>query len=311
VRPHRGVPCPAHTIGVQCVNSLASCYWNSVTGPESCKPAKVFVMNKPRPPATGWTRPPRPELAERDDIDIGRRETAELAYLIARDEWLAVHAPELVNIAPSHDCTLSVPGAASGDEVNFDELDEHAGLCGARWLLKGRFVFGAPDEVIRAVVGDEAEEAWVVAAVRAVRAERTWARRSRRGMLEVWKGNGELVHLTATVNRESIQRWGLDWSRMGLARGIAGRPRPELPAIFLDTIDSVGFFKHMTKDSMDLWAVDVTDLWIENGPDGWYIIHGLPIARGRLRLLEGDWVSALRGLAPFVSRSRSGGGPPR
>jgi hypothetical protein len=38
----------------------------------------------------------------------------------------------------------------------------------------------------------------------------------------------------------------------------------------------------------------VADLWIENGPDGWYI-HGSPIGPQRLRLLEG--------LAPSVTAS--------
>jgi hypothetical protein len=226
-------------------------------------------------------------VAERDDVEIDQRETEELAYLIARDDWLNAHAPNLVHREPSHECRLLVPGTAYGDEVHFDELDERGLVCGARWLSRGRCAFGAASEVISAVVGAEVEADWVGAAVRALEGERAWARRSRRPDIEVWKGNGELVHITAAVNRASIQRWGLDWSRMAAARGIAGSPRPELPVIFLDTVDSVGFFRRMAREPVDLWAVDVTDLWVENGPDGWYI-HCSPIGPGRLRLLEGD-----------------------
>jgi len=124
-------------------------------------------------------------------------------------------------------------------------------------------------------------------------------------MLEAWKGNGELVHITASVNRPSIQHWGLDWSRMGAARGIAGSTQPEVSGVFLDTIDSVCFFKTMAREPVDLWAVDVTDLWLENGPDGWYI-HTSPIGPDRLRLLEGDWVQSQGRVPSFVSSGRSG-----
>jgi hypothetical protein len=41
----------------------------------------------------------------------------------------------------------------------FDELDERARTCGARWLSKARRAFGAAGDVIRAVAGGEAEEA--------------------------------------------------------------------------------------------------------------------------------------------------------
>ena len=227
--------------------------------------------------ASRWAKPPMPSVvAERDDVEIDRRETEELAYLIARDDWLNAHAPNLGHREPSHECRLLVPGTAYGDEVHFDELDERGLVCGARWLSRCRCAFGAASEVISAVVGAEVEADWVGAVVKALEGERAAARRSRRPDIEVWKGNGELVHITAAVNRASIQRWGLDWSRMGAARGIAGSPRPELPVVFLDTVDSVGFFRRMAREPVDLWAVDVTDLWVENGPDGWYI-HCSPI----------------------------------
>jgi len=54
----------------------------------------------------------------------------------------------------------------------------------------------------------------------------------RRPVLEVFQGTGQMFHVTATANRESIRRHGLDWRRMGAAPGIAGSTRPELPAMF-------------------------------------------------------------------------------
>jgi hypothetical protein len=226
-------------------------------------------------------------VAEQDEAALDRWDTEEISYLIARDEWLAKHDPELIARDPAHACRLFIPGAPSGDEVHFDELDDNGLLCGARWHSRGRRAFGDAVEVLGAVIGAEVEQGWVAAVIRALESERAWARRSRRPFLEVWKGNGELVHITAAVNRESIRRWGLDWSRMGAARGIAGSAQPELPAIFLDTEDSVAFFRRMAREPVDLWAIDVTDLWVENGPDGWYI-HGSPIEPGRLRLVESD-----------------------
>jgi len=255
----------------------------------------------------GWATPPTLHAVRGGHgYDADRRETEELRYLIARDEWLAGHAPDLARGAPVHECGLLVPGSYYGDEVSLDEFDDAGLLSGARWLTRGRHAFGAADEVLSAVVEDEAEDAWVQAIVRALKAKRAWTRRSRRPFLEVWKGNGELVHLTAAANRESIRRWGLDWSRMGKACGIAGSVLPELPAIFLDTMDSVGFFKMMAKEPVDLWAVDVTELWVENGPDGWFI-HQAPIGPDRLRLLEGDWYHEPRRPPNLVPKRPSGG----
>lgn len=74
---------------------------------------------------------------------------------------------------------------------------------------------------------------------------------------------------------------------MGRTRGIAGSTKPELDAVFLDTADSCDFFVRMAREPVDVWTVDVSDLWVENGPDGWYI-YGAPIEPGRLRLIEGQ-----------------------
>ncbi len=123
--------------------------------------------------ASRWAKPPMPSVvAERDDVEIDRRETEELAYLIARDDWLNAHAPNLGHREPSHECRLLVPGTAYGDEVHFDELDERGLVCGARWLSRCRCAFGAASEVISAVVGAEVEADWVGAVVKALEGER-------------------------------------------------------------------------------------------------------------------------------------------
>ena len=71
-----------------------------------------------------------------------------------------------------------------------------------------------------------------------------------------------LFHVTSRYNRESIQRYGLDWARMGAARGIAGSDRPEVEGVFLcrDEFEAdffVGF--DATTLPVDVWAVDGVD----------------------------------------------------
>jgi hypothetical protein len=77
--------------------------------------------------------------------------------------------------------------------------------------------------------------------------ERTW-RMGRRPVLLVKEGSGEMFHVTATENRQSILRHGLDWRQMGTTAGIAGSREPELPAVFLcENRDEIGFFTQMSR----------------------------------------------------------------
>jgi hypothetical protein len=51
-----------------------------------------------------------------------------------------------------------------------------------------------------------------------------------------------LFHVTPTANRESIERYGLDWRRM-IGAGIAGSENPEREGIFLvEHLDEARFF---------------------------------------------------------------------
>jgi hypothetical protein len=99
-------------------------------------------------------------------------------------------------------------------------------------------------------------------------------------------GFGTLAHATASANRKSNMKWGLDWKRMANARGIAGSGQPELEAVFLDHLDGIDFFTAMSRQPCDVWEVDVTGLWIEMHED--WLIHRSPITPDRLRLIAKD-----------------------
>jgi len=104
-------------------------------------------------------------------------------------------------------------------------------------------------------------------------------------MLVVKQASGEMFHVTATENRQSILRHGLDWRQMGTMPGMAGSREPELPAVFLcESHEDAGFFTGMSRLPADLWTVSVDGLWVENGPDGWIILPE-PVPPERLRLL--------------------------
>lgn len=69
-------------------------------------------------------------------------------------------------------------------------------------------------------------------------------------------------HVSSVRNRESINRYGLDVSRMGLASGIAGSPTPEQQGSFLCFDEfTVDFFINMnnTGTAVDIWAVEGVD----------------------------------------------------
>ena len=67
-----------------------------------------------------------------------------------------------------------------------------------------------------------------------------------------------LFHVSSAANRESILAHGLDWTRMGVARGLAGSTAAEEEGVFLcqDQFEA-RFFVDMnnTGDPVDVWAV--------------------------------------------------------
>ena len=68
-------------------------------------------------------------------------------------------------------------------------------------------------------------------------------------------------HVSSSLNRHSIRVHGLDWTRMGAARGIAGSTAPEVEGCFLGTDYDVDFFVRInnTGGPVDVWAVDDVD----------------------------------------------------
>ena len=101
-------------------------------------------------------------------------------------------------------------------------------------------------------------------------------------------------HVTSVLNRESIRAHGLDWSRMGAARGIAGSTRPEADGIFLCGEEfTVEFFLRMnnTDSAADVWQVDGVDpnQLRDNGNGFEYLPERVGV--GRLSLVRMDVVA--------------------
>ncbi|WP_329286621.1 hypothetical protein [Streptomyces sp. NBC_00691] len=95
------------------------------------------------------------------------------------------------------------------------------------------------------------------------------------------------LHVSSVLNRQSIARHGLDWSRMGAARGIAGSRRPEVEGIFVCRgEEDAEFFLQInnTGGPADLWSVDGIDegLLLDNGNGFVYLPDRIPATRVRL-----------------------------
>jgi len=103
-------------------------------------------------------------------------------------------------------------------------------------------------------------------------------------------------HVSSKANRDSIRAHGLDWTRMGAARGIAGSTAPEADGVFLCQEFMVEFFVGMnnTGGPVDVWAVSGIDeeQMLDNG-SGFLYFPGR-ISAGQVALVE----SAHAGAAP-------------
>ncbi|MFJ9566349.1 hypothetical protein ACIRQQ_40735 [Streptomyces fuscichromogenes] len=95
------------------------------------------------------------------------------------------------------------------------------------------------------------------------------------------------LHVSSVLNRRSIARHGLDWTRMGAARGIAGSGRPEVEGIFVCRGEEEADFLlrlNNTGGPVDLWSVDDIDegLLLDNGNGFVYLPGRIPAAQVRL-----------------------------
>lgn len=98
-------------------------------------------------------------------------------------------------------------------------------------------------------------------------------------------------HVSSSLNRDSIDAFGLDWSRMSAAPGIAGSRSPEAEGCFLaDSEWEADYFVQMnnTGGPVDLWLVEGVDPAALVPFDNGY--HFLParIPRAQLTLLRTD-----------------------
>jgi hypothetical protein len=91
-------------------------------------------------------------------------------------------------------------------------------------------------------------------------------------------GMPRLHHVTSAWNRESIRVFGLDWSRMATAPGIAGSRGPEVEGCFLCVNPGdVDWFVWMnnTGGPVDVWAVDGVELdQLLTAPQGYEYFPG-------------------------------------
>ena len=99
-----------------------------------------------------------------------------------------------------------------------------------------------------------------------------------------------LFHVSSAANRESILAHGLDWTRMGVARGIAGSVAPEEEGVFLcrDEFEA-RFFIDMnnTGGPVDVWAVTgVRESELVTGGSG-FCHYPAPISPAQVTLA--DW----------------------
>lgn len=207
-------------------------------------------------------------------------EEAPTAYEVARASWVAAHGTG--HVTGRSQAVLELP---DGRCAFVEQLAVDA-WGGERWD-DGVAVFGALAEVVAGVAADGADDDWVRGAVTAVE-QVTPRDRTTGGAVALRLATDPLLHVSASVNRGSIERYGLDWRRMGAAPGIAGSRRPEAEAIFLgDDAFEVDFFTSMARTVTDVWSVDVSGWWLRSGPAGWWLALQ-PVPPERVSLVRRD-----------------------
>lgn len=98
-----------------------------------------------------------------------------------------------------------------------------------------------------------------------------------------------MFHVSSVANRQSILAHGLDWQRMGAARGIAGSAAPEADGVFLCADEfEVQFFVNMnnTGGPVDVWQVTgIEEEHLVDSPNG-FSYFPAPIPRNQVTLVE-------------------------
>jgi hypothetical protein len=157
---------------------------------------------------------------------------------------------------------------------------------------------GPLSESLVVAAGASAETGWINAVVGAV--QHRVSAPSPNSVVLVAKESGTWFHATRSANRESIDRYGLDWRRMGDVPGIAGSRRPERDGVFLcRRLQDAHWFADMPRDDVtDIWAARLDGVWLEaeagGGVDLDWALCPRPIPRSDLELLNADIASGAR-----------------
>jgi hypothetical protein len=98
-------------------------------------------------------------------------------------------------------------------------------------------------------------------------------------------------HVTSSRNRSSIQKYGLDWKRMGAVGNVAGGSLPEQEGIFVcEDYEGVEYFSRMngTGGPLDVWAIDgfSPSQLVETAEGYFFLPEAIPPER--LKLLQKD-----------------------
>jgi len=119
-----------------------------------------------------------------------------------------------------------------------------------------------------------------------------------------------LYHVSSAVNRESILAYGLDWTRMGAAPGIAGSTSPEESGVFLCRDEGEALFfvdMNNTGGPVDVWQVTgIADQELITWESG-FCYYPASIPPGQLSLapeLVPTWRAGLVSREEFAALSR-------
>jgi len=179
--------------------------------------------------------------------------------------------------------------------LDLEQLDSE----GLDWFADGPggAQVGALGDVLTAAAGPNVDAGWIDAVGAAI--GRQLAYREHGSVLLVIPGDGVWFHATATRNRSSIQRHGLDWARM-VPPGIAGSLAAETAGVFLcSDLEGAEWFAGMCRDTTaDIWSATLRDVWLESAPAGnggahWMICPHL-IPASQIHLVRQDIPSGRR-----------------
>jgi hypothetical protein len=107
-------------------------------------------------------------------------------------------------------------------------------------------------------------------------------------------------HVSPSLNRDSIEKHGLDWRHMGATNGVAGGwQKPEVAGIYLCHDEwEVEWFAEMAISAghpkVDVWEVSLSEGSVLVEGDGGYEYFAESVPREAIRLVRQDWTPESR-----------------